>query len=172
MDGQQDHRRWIAAETEGRVDEADALFTAVFRSAAGLAAPSPVFTAQTMAAVAAAAERDARRSRLMRRVGMPAAAVLAIALGYASSGLVLSAFSAVLVGALDLFIGSVVYVATTTRSGGDVWTLAGNLGRAAAALLSNPSVTTTILALQGMAVAALIGLQRLLRSERESQSWR
>jgi len=92
----------------------------------------------------------------------------AVTLLYFSSGLVLSAFSSIVVNALDLLIGAVVYVATTTRSGGDVWSLAGSLGKATAALLTNPSVTTTILALQGMAVAALIALQRLLRSERES----
>ena len=172
MDGQQDYERWIQAEAEGRADEADAVFAAVFRAAAGPGAPSSRFTAQTMAAVALAAERDTRRARIIRRVGMPSAAALALALGYASSGLVMSAFSAILVGALDLFIGSIVYVATTLRSGSDVWTVAGNLGKTAAALLTNPAVTTTILALQGMAVAALFALQRLLRSERDWQSWR
>ena len=57
-----------------------------------------------------------------------------------------------------------VKVATTASAGGDVWSIAASLGRATAAVLASPSSTTTILALQGIAVAALIA-QRLLRSD-------
>jgi hypothetical protein len=120
-----------------------------------------------MEAVAAAAAADVLRARRVRRIVLPLAATAGLALAYLCSGLLLSALSALIVGGIDLLIGAVVYGATTMRSGGDAWTLAGNLGRATAALLTSPSVTTTILALQGMAVVALIALQRLLRSERE-----
>ena len=169
MDEQRQYQRWLDAELDDREDDADALFGIVFRGAVPSAPPaSAAFTARTMAAVGEAAARDARRARMTRRVVIPAASAAAITLAYLCSGLVLSAFSAIVVNALDLLIGAVVYVATTMRSGGDAWSLAGNLGKATAALLTSPSVTTTILALQGMAVAALIALQRLLRSERES----
>ena len=168
MDEQRQYQRWLDAELNDREDDADALFGTVFKGAMPPTPASTAFTARTMAAVGEAAVRDARRARTTRRVVIPALSAAAVTLLYFSSGLVLSAFSAIVVNALDLLIGAVVYVATTTRSGGDAWSLAGSLGKATAALLTNPSVTTTILALQGMAVAALIALQRLLRSERES----
>ena len=168
MDEQRQYQRWLDAELNDREDDADALFGTVFKAAIPPAPASAAFTARTMAAVGEAAARDARLARTTRRVVIPAVSAAAVTLLYFSSGLVLSAFSAIVVNALDLLIGAVVYVATTTRSGGDAWSLAGSLGKATAALLTNPSVTTTILALQGMAVAALIALQRLLRSERES----
>ena len=168
MDEQRQYQRWLDADLEGREDDADALFGTVFKGAVP-AAPAPAaFTARTMAAVGEAAALDARRARTRRRVVVPVASAAALTLAYLSTGLVLSVFSTLVVNALDLLIGAVVYVATTARSGGDAWSLAGNLGKATAALLTNPSVTTTILALQGMAVAALIALQRLLRSERGS----
>ena len=168
MDEQRQYQRWLDAELNDREDDADALFGTVFKGAIPPAPAYAAFTARTMAAVGEAAARDARRARTTRRVVIPAVSAAAVTLLYFSSGLVLSAFSAIVVNALDLLVGAVVYVATTTRSGGDAWSLAGSLGKATAALLTNPSVTTTILALQGMAVAALIALQRLLRSERES----
>ena len=168
MDEQRQYQRWLDAELDDREDDADALFGTVFKGAAPPAPASTAFTARTMAAVGEAAARDARRARTTRRVVIPAASAAAVTLAYLCSGLMLSAFSAIVVNAIDLLIGAVVYVATTMRSGGDAWSLAGNLGRATAALLTSPSFTTTILALQGMAVVALIALQRLLRSDRES----
>ena len=96
------------------------------------------------------------------------ATVAAVLIVYATAGLMMSAFSAIVVGALNLLVSAVVKVATTASAGGDLWSIAASLGRATAALLSSPSVTTTILALQGIAFAALIALQRLLRSDRES----
>src|SRR5215218_6590692 len=154
MDQHRDYRRWLEAEADDREEDADALFRPVFNAAVTpLAAPS-AFATRTMAAVGMAAARDQRRVRTLRRVGIPLASAAALAVAYLCSGLMMSAFSAIFVRTLDVVIGSVVYVATTMRSGADVWTVAGNLGRAAAALLTDPSVTATILALQGMAVAA------------------
>jgi hypothetical protein len=163
-----DWRRWVEAEQAGEEDTADALFTGVFRAAAGADLPSAQFTANTMAAVAAAAASDARRARRLRAIGWPVATVAAVLIVYTTAGLMMSAFSAIVVGALDLLVSAVVKIATTASAGGDVWSIAASLGRATAALLSSPSVTTTILALQGIAFAALIALQRLLRSDRES----
>jgi hypothetical protein len=167
MNEQDQHQRWLDAELEGRDDDADALFGTMFKGTVPPVTGSAAFATKTMAAVAEAAALDARRARTTRRVFIPAASAAAIVLTYLCSGLMMSAFSAIVVNAIDLLIGAVVYVATTMRSGGDAWSLAGNLGKATAALLTSPSVTTTILALQGMAIAALIALQRLLRSERE-----
>ena len=167
MDDELEYREWLAAEREGRDDAADASFAAVFAAAPRPKAPGLPFTVQTMNAVAAAVERDARRARTVRRVVLPAGAAAGLVLAYLCSGLLVSGVSWVVVRAVDLLIAAVVYVATNLSSGGDVWTVGRNLGRATAALLTNASVTTVILALQGMALAALMGLHRLLRSERE-----
>jgi hypothetical protein len=43
-----------------------------------------------------------------------------------------------------------------------------SLGRAAAAFAANPTVTFTFLALQALAIAALVALHRLLGSDWES----
>ena len=167
MDGHKPYQRWLDAELNSQTeDEADAMFGSVFKGALPRIQPQAAFTARTMAAVAEAAARDLRRAQTRRRVLLPTASAAALVLAYLCSGLMMSAFSAFVVKSIDVLIGAVVYVATTMRSGGDVWTLAGSLGKATAALLTNSSVTTTILALQGMAVVALIALQRLLRSER------
>jgi hypothetical protein len=163
-----DWRRWVEAEQAGEDDAADAVFAGVFRASAGADLPSAQFTATAMARVAEAAARDARRARRIRAIGWPVAIVAAVLIVYTTAGLMMSAFSAIVIGALDLLVGVVVKVASTTATGGDVWTIAASLGRATAAVLASPSVTTTILALQGIAVAALIALQRLLRSDRES----
>jgi hypothetical protein len=161
MDEQTKLNRWLEAEFDGRDDEADALFGPVLKGVVRPAVAPAAFTARTLEAVGTAAARDARRARAIRRFGIPLASAAALVLAYLCSGLMMSAFSTIVVKALDLVIGSVVYVATTMRGGG-------NLGRATAALLTSPSVTTTILTLQGMAVIALFALQRLLRSDRES----
>jgi hypothetical protein len=168
MDEQTKLNRWLEAEFDGRDDEADALFGPVLKGVVRPAVAPAAFTARTLEAVGTAAARDARRARAIRRFGIPLASAAALVLAYLCSGLMMSAFSTIVVKALDLVIGSVVYVATTMRGGGDAWSVAGNLGRATAALLTSPSVTTTILTLQGMAVIALFALQRLLRSDRES----
>ena len=161
-------RQWTEAEQAGDDDDADALFAKVFRAAPGPDLPSSRFTAAAMAAVAAATAADARRARRVRAIGVPLAIAAALVLVYTSAGLMMSTFSAVVVGALDLLVSLVVKTATTVSAGGGIWSIVSNLGRAAAGVLSSPSVTTTILALQGIAVAALIALQRLLRSDRES----
>ena len=163
-----DWRRWTDAEQAGHDDDADRLFANVFRAAARPDLPSSGFTAATLAAVAAAAEADALRARRLRTIGGPLAIAAAIILVYTTAGLVMSAFSAVVVGALDLLVSVVVRTATAVSAGGGAWSIVTSLGRAFAGVLASPSVTTTILALQGIAVAALIALQRLLRSDRES----
>jgi len=162
------YQRWRDAEVEGRDDEADAAFTGLFQSLPSELAVARTFTARTMEAVAAAAGRDARRARVVRRVLLPAAAVLLLVAGYFSAGLIGSVLSATVVWLLNLAIAGVVSGATTVQSGPDGWTLVSSLGRAAAAIIANPAVTITIFAVQAFAIAALVVLQRLLGSDRES----
>ena len=76
------YRRWQALEEEGRDEEADRAFEAVFKSTVAPAPVSLEFTATTMTAIAAAAERDARRARRVRRASMLAAVASGIAAAY------------------------------------------------------------------------------------------
>jgi hypothetical protein len=51
---------------------------------------------------------------------------------------------------------------------GGFWPVLASLGRAAAALAADPTVTFAMIAISGVAVAALLALQRLLGSDGES----
>ena len=162
------YKRWQDAEDSGRDDEADAAFAEVFRSASHQPVLSSRFTAETMDAVADAAARDAQRAHRVRRFLVPAAVVAVAAAVYFSAGMLASGFSAAIVWLLNLMVGGVVTVAGAAQSGPDGWSVMSSLGRAVAAIISNPAVTVTIFAIQGFAIAALILLQRLLGSDRES----
>lgn len=162
------YTRWREAEDGGRDDDADAAFGAIFRSAARDRTVSLGFTARTMEAVAAAAASDARRARRTKRMLVPLGAAGFATVAYFSASFVASAMSTTVVGLLELLVGAVVSVATSLEAGADVWTVVSNLGRAANAFIANPAVTVTILAVQGIAITALIALQRLLGSDGES----
>jgi hypothetical protein len=123
-------------------------------------------TAATMQAVAVAVERDARRARRIRAVSIPVAAVCAIAVMYFSAGYLAAGLSTGVVWVLDVLIAAVVGMATE-GPGADPWSVVTSLGRAAAALLGKPAFTVTMVAIQGVAIAALVALQRLLRSDQE-----
>jgi hypothetical protein len=158
--------RWYDAEAGGRDDEADAAFAAVFQSAVREPLVSSRLTAATMQAVAVAVERDARRARRIRAVSIPVAAVCAIAVMYFSAGYLAAGLSTGVVWVLDVLIAAVVGMATE-GPGADPWSVVTSLGRAAAALLGKPAFTVTMVAIQGVAIAALVALQRLLRSDQE-----
>lgn len=167
-DPQRSYRRWQAAEADGRDDDADAEFGVVF----GAAVPEPVvgaaFTARTMAAVAAAAAREARRSRRARAATLVAGLVGGIAAAYFGAGFLVTLISATVTRGFDLLIGVVVRMAGAAQTGADLWSVLTSMGRAAVAFAADPTVTMMLFALQGIAVAALIALQRLLGTDEES----
>lgn len=162
------YERWQQAEARGADDAADAAFESVFRTAMSTPAVSPGFTARTVDAIAAAAARDRERTRRMRTIVVPAAIGAGVVALYFSAGLIASGLTTAVVWLLNLVIGAVVATATAVQSGPDGWTIMSSLGRAAAAVISNPAVTVTIFAIQGFAITALIVLRRLLGSDRES----
>jgi hypothetical protein len=161
------YHRWRAMEEQGRDDEADAAFGPVLRDAAGERPVSLEFTARTMATVAAAAERDARRARRTRKVLVPIGVAAAASLLYVSGGVIVSAMATSVMWTVNLLVLSIVGVATNAEAGADLWSVMRSLGRAAAAFMSSPAVTVSIIAIQGIAMAALIALQRLLGADRE-----
>ena len=162
------YRRWRQADENGRDGDADAAFRAVFTAALHESPVSEEFAAKTIAAVASAATRDARRARRTRIaatwIGVCGGAVLT----YFTASLIAAAVFSAFTGLLDLVIGVVVAVATGGQSGTSVWTMVTSLGRAAAAFATNPTVTFTFLAMQALAIGALVALQRLLGSDWES----
>ena len=63
-------------------------------------------------------------------------------------------------GTLNLLVNATVRIAGA--SDWNVWALVGSLGRALAAIMSDADVTLIVVAMHGVAFAALIALQRLL----------
>jgi hypothetical protein len=162
------YRRWRSAEEEGRDEEAETAFAAVFAAAVDEQSVSQGFALSTMAAVAATAERDARRARRARLALIWIGVVGGVFAAYFSAGLFVSLASTIVTGAIDLLIRVIVGASAGAQTGGGLWSVASSLGRATAAFAANPVVTFTILAIQAVAVAALIALQRLLGSDWES----
>lgn len=161
------YARWLEAEQAGREDEADVAFKTVF-AAVPPAEPTRQFTAATLEAITAAGERDRARSRRTRRAVFVTAA-LSVAVGlYFGSGLLVSLVTRAALGLLDVLVGAVVTTASAADRGTDVWSVFSTLGRAFAAFIADPKVTMVLLAIQGIAAAALFALHRLLGTDVES----
>lgn len=157
--------RWRAADDEARDDDADAAFLSLTESVAHERLVPAQFTARTMAAIADAMAVDARRARRTRKALIWGSVAAGLVAAYFGAGLALSAISSALVATLDLMIQAVVWVATGPDL--NLWSLLNSVGRASAAFISDPKVTVAMLAIQGIAIAALVALRRLLASDRE-----
>jgi len=162
------YQRWRDADESGRDDDADWAFKTVFRTVVPTQPISADFTSRTMAALAAAAEREARRARHTRAAVIAGAVLGGAAAVYFGTGWAVSVLSTVFVGFLNLVIAVIVGGAGAVETGSGLWTVLGTLGRAAAAFASDPKVTVAIFAIQAIAIAALVALRRLLGSDRES----
>jgi hypothetical protein len=162
------YRRWRDAEVEGRNDDADAALMTVVKALGqpGLA-PSSTFTPNVMAAVAAAAERDALAARRARTALIAASTVGGVLAIYFGGWLALSWLTSAFVWTLEVLVGAIVRTALAMRAGEGVWSVLTSLGRAAAAFASDPTVTFMVLMVQGVAIAALVVLHRLLGNDRE-----
>ena len=160
------YARWLDADEADRPvadDEADEACAAVFSTAVPPRPVSQAFTAATMARVGEARVADARRARLNRRAMAAAALLLGPVALYFGGGLLVSAASTLLVGGLSVVVDAGVRVATVGEW--NIWALVGNMGRASAAVLADSTFTIAMLAMHGIAVAALVALQRLLGPE-------
>jgi len=162
------YARWREADESGREDDADASFRTVYRTAVSEPLIPAAFTTRVMGAIMAAAERDGRRARRTRATVVSGAVVGGSAAAYYGAGWVISAFSTVFIGLLNLLIAAVVQGASGLEAGASVWSVLSGLGRAAAAFAADPTVTFVIIVIQGIAIAALFTLQRLLGSDGES----
>lgn len=161
-------RRWREAEASGRDDDADAEFRAIFSASVPPIGVAVGFTSRTMEAVAATAARDAHRARRLRKATVAAGIVGGAAAAYFGAGLVVTLASALLAGAFDVLIGIVVRMAGAAQTGAGLWSVLSGMARTAGAVASDPTVTMMLFVLQGVAVAALLALQRLLGTDEES----
>ena len=158
------YRRWRAAEDNGRDDDADAAFKGVFDRVVPTALVAPAFTARTMEAVHRAATADARRARRTRRLLVGGGLAGGLATAYYGAGLAVTAG----IGLINLLVAAIVEASTRLDSGAGVWGLLVSLGRATAAFIAEPEVTFVIIAIHGVAIAALYAMHRLLGSDGES----
>jgi hypothetical protein len=161
-------RRWREADEAGDDEEADAACRALFATGLTERPIAPDFPAKTLAAIETARTVDRLRARRTRRLLLGAGAVGGSAAAWFGGGWAVALLSSVVVTLLDLFVRGIVRVATGVGSGADAWSVLSGLGRAFAAFLSDPTVTIAMLAMQAVAIAALVALQRLLGSQRES----
>jgi hypothetical protein len=162
------YQRWRAADESGRDDDADVALRSLFQTVVPEPSVSAGFTARTMAAVADVAARDARRARRTRAAVVSSAVVGGLAAAYFGTGLAISIVSSMFLGLFDLLIAGTVRGASAVETGAGFWAVLASLGRAAAAFAADPKVTIAIVVVQGIAIAALVALQRLLGSDRES----
>jgi hypothetical protein len=161
------YRQWRAADEEGRDQDADAAFGIVF-DAVPEQPVSAAFAAATMARIAEVAAHEARAAKRLRR-GVVAGGIAAAAVSaYFGAGLLVSALSAIFGTLFDLFVALTVRTADGVQTGAGVWNVLASLGRALGAFVADPAVTFALIAIQGIAIAALVTLQRLLGSEEDS----
>jgi hypothetical protein len=172
-DFEKTYARWRAAEREGpdgtnSVDDdaADTAFGALYGAAVAPVQASAALTTEIMRVIAAVAVEDAMRAKRLRRaLSVGSVAIGAVAL-YFGAGPALSLLSFLLVAGLDALVATVVWFVSSAERP-DVWSVLTSMGRAAGVFVSDPKVTIALLALQGIAVAAFIALQRLLGTDPE-----
>ncbi|OFW05703.1 MAG: hypothetical protein A3H96_11650 [Acidobacteria bacterium RIFCSPLOWO2_02_FULL_67_36] len=161
------YRQWRAADEDGRDEDADAAFGVVF-GAVPEPAVSQAFTAATMARIADVAVREARAAKQRRRAVLAGGFAAAVVSVYFGAGLLVSGLSAIFGKLFDVFVALTVRTADGVQAGAGAWNVLASLGRALGAFVADPAVTFGLIAIQGVAIAALVTLQRLLGSEEDS----
>jgi len=159
------YSRWRVADDMDRDDEADAAFRLLSEAAMrGLAVPFR-FTEQTTAAITRTMAADARRAKRARKALVWGGVAAGLVAAYFGASPALSVVSTALVALLDGTVQAVVWVSTGRDF--NIWSILNSLGRASAAFIGDPKVTIIMLTIQGIAIAGLVALRRLLGSDRE-----
>jgi hypothetical protein len=162
------YRRWVELDEAGNEEDADGICRSMFTAVDADPLVPLDFASRTMEAIAADTERHAVRVKQMRRALTVAGVLAAAAAVYFGSGLAVSAASSLLTRTFDLLIAVIVNSASGIQAGAGIWGVFGSIGRATSAFVSDPKITVVLLVLQGLAIGALITLQRLLGSDGES----
>jgi hypothetical protein len=167
QDLRQSFRDWRAADEAGRDEAADAACRDLFESVMPPQGVSAAFTARTMTAITEAAAQDARRARRTRVAVLSGSVASGLVLAYFGLGVIVSAAPAAVSSLVTFLVGALVRIASAMQAGVSVWGVLTAMGSAAWTFVSDPKVTFFLIAIQGVAVAALLWLQRLVDSERE-----
>lgn len=110
---------------------------------------------------------ESRRTR--RWVGLATVSVVTTAgAAYVLLPVVVRAF----VQGLELVVRGSIWLATASARGDNTWTIAAAVGRGVTAALMTPGALGVVGALLVVGAAALFGLQRLLDSEEQEESFR
>src|SRR5690348_9451138 len=144
-------RQWLEADLEGTPDEPDA--DAALRTLFGVVAaraPRPDFADRVMNAVAVAERDRARRAK----VGAAAAMAASVAFIVVGVVLLVGYGPRLLVRGIDLSVQAMLWLLSATQRGLDVWTLVTQIGRALAAVVVAPQVTTVMVAMALIAITA------------------
>lgn len=159
--------RWLAAETAGDEERAEAALAAAI-GALPRFAPSPGFADGVMTAVAPA---PSTRWESVARV----AAVLALALVGTAAGLLpmlgaLPVRGPSLAAIAQTAVGATTWLGGWVSTGVDVWDALAGFGRALGVAASTPQVASGLAATVAVVSVAFYTLQRLLTPERRSWS--
>jgi hypothetical protein len=159
-----DLERWLAAEASGRDGDAEQAFARVFGALPRID-PAPGFTDR----VVRASVRAAARRRLLLRIGRLAASAATVA-----AGAVLSYLAVVEGGTWLVRTGAVLtvqafsLVVRSAAEGLDWWAIVARVGAATGEALARPQISSIVLAVEVIGVAALYTLHRVLRADRDS----
>ena len=157
--------RWLDADRQGDDDAADAACRGLFEALPARTVPLR-FSADTMARLATARAAEAARAKRARALLLWGSFIVGPIAIYFFAGALRSGAAALLLGTLKLMVNATMQVATI--SDWNLWSLVGSLGRALAAIMSDADVTIVVVAMHGIAFAALAALQRLLGPDTES----
>jgi hypothetical protein len=162
-------RQWLAAEREGRREEADLMFVRVFRLVERRE-PGPRF-AESVLSAASVATPAARPGLLAERWGRLVLAIGLILAGAAMTELRLVSLSAHLVSGLGDGLGLAVRVFTWSGSFFNAvlraWSMVIGVGRGLQTAATSPLVIAVMVASLIVAASAAYALQRLLNPQQE-----
>ncbi len=155
---------WLAAEADGRPDDADRLLRDVMRAVPRLL-PGAGFADRVVAAagLASPVPSSGLWSRWWVRAALGTAMVLvALAVGSLSGASVVSVGVALADGASHGIVWTWGWVGSWAAAGWSVWTVLAQVGAGAAAVITTPSVAAFLAMNLVVAAAALAALRRLL----------
>jgi hypothetical protein len=158
-DWSHDWRRWLESDEQGRDEDADRAFGALFRTVPARV-PDPVFAARVAQATARAAARQARIAR--------AVVVCGAICGVGVTVVLLFEIPRLLHASLALVIGAIVSTTLALGRGVGAWTVLAQVARALGGVVVTPQGTFALSGLGLVAIGALYALHRVLDVEERS----
>jgi hypothetical protein len=158
---------WLAAENDGRADDAEALFSALFAEGVPVLAPPDAFTELVLSAALSSREARPWAWRWVRALGACAALLMGLVLLWLVTVDPFAALQASARGLARLAADSRALFQAWLALGVSAWTVAGGVGRTALVAASSGALPFVLAANLLLASAASFGLARLLASREE-----